>query len=169
VGSRHSGLTHTVEVVDRFLAAFNERDIPALTTLLLETVCIDVVGDGGERGQEANWIRFSFAGYDGRREDWHWAERRTLDAEAICVHLHRAGGVNVLEDVTRLNTDDRRVSHIRSYTYCPQTLEEAASRLGLPFVTHGYRAGLMRRYPRSPGDHQLTAKARLHRATLAAG
>jgi RNA polymerase sigma-70 factor (ECF subfamily) len=138
-GREDGGREPSLEVVDRFVAAFNERDIPALTTLLLETVSIDVVGDGGERGREANWIRFSFSGHDGQRQDWHWAERRMLDGEAICVHLHRDGGVEVLEDVTRLKTDDGRVSRIRSYCFCPQTLEEAASRLGLPFVTHGYR------------------------------
>ena len=129
----------SAQLVDRFVAAFNDRDIAALTSLLLETVSIDAVGDGGERGRKANWIRFSFAGHDGQREDWHWAERRMLDGEAICVHLHRAGGADVLEDVTRLDTDDGSVSRLRSYTFCPQTLEEAASRLNLPFVTHGYR------------------------------
>ena len=138
-GRADGGREVSVEVVDRFVAAFNERDIPALTSLLLETVSIDVVGDGGERGRDANWIRFTFPGHDGERRDWHWAERRMLDGEAICVHLHRADGADVLEDVTRLGTDDGGVSRIRSYTFCPQTLEEAASRLGLPFITHGYR------------------------------
>jgi RNA polymerase sigma-70 factor (ECF subfamily) len=128
-----------VEVVDRFVAAFNARDVAALTALLLETVSIDVIGDGGERGRKANWIRFSFDGHGGQLQDWHWAERRMLDGDAICVHLHRAGGAETLEDVTRLETHDGRVTRLRSYCFCPQTLEEAASRLGLPFVTHGYR------------------------------
>jgi RNA polymerase sigma-70 factor (ECF subfamily) len=129
------------KVVDRFVAAFNARDVAALTGLLLENVAIEVPPSGGERGRAANWISYTFSGHDGARTDWHWAERRELDGEAICVHLHKAGDDEVLEDITRLESADGLVTRIRSYCFCPQTLEAAAAALQLQFVTHGHRFG----------------------------
>jgi RNA polymerase sigma-70 factor (ECF subfamily) len=131
----------SVDVVDRFVAAFNGRDVAALTGLLLENAAIEVAPSGGERGQAVNWISYTFAGHDGARTDWHWAERRELDGEAVCVHLHKAGDEDVLEDITRLQTVDGVVTRIRSYCFCPQTLEAAAAALRLRFVTHGHRFG----------------------------
>jgi RNA polymerase sigma-70 factor (ECF subfamily) len=137
--SLDTGRAVDAKVVDRFIAAFNARDVAAVKGLLLETVTIDILGDGGERGYDANWFPFTFDGHDGQRQDWHWAERRELDGESICIHLHREGETSVLEDVTRLDTENGQVTRLRSYVFCPQALEEMASRLGLPFVTHGYR------------------------------
>jgi RNA polymerase sigma factor (sigma-70 family) len=50
------------ELVDRFVAAFNARDLPTLTSLLLGDVVFEARGVGGERGRDAIWLKCRASG-----------------------------------------------------------------------------------------------------------
>ena len=127
------------DLVDTFVEAFNARDIARVTALLLEQVSIEVQGVGGERGRDANWVRFSMLGYRGDRTDLHWVECRMFEAETIVLHLRQDGSRQVLEEVWRMDEEDGKIARIRDYCYCPETLREIATEFGLDVVTHGYR------------------------------
>ncbi|HXN85408.1 MAG TPA: sigma-70 family RNA polymerase sigma factor [Candidatus Binataceae bacterium] len=126
------------ELIDRFVDAFNAHDALTLAGLLLETVSIEVEGVGGERGRDANWIEFAMDGYSGDRWDGQWIERRTFEDEAIVVHWRKSDGQDAIEEVWRFEEEDGLIGRIRDYCYCPETLTEIASVLGVPVITHGY-------------------------------
>jgi RNA polymerase sigma-70 factor (ECF subfamily) len=119
-------------LVDRFVAAFNARDVPAVTALLLETVTIEVHGVGGGRGREGIWVASTLA------DPLERAERRDFHGEAIVLHFKGAGDAQRLTSLTRLDEDDGGVSRIRDYCYCPDTLAAVADELGLPVERTAY-------------------------------
>jgi RNA polymerase sigma-70 factor (ECF subfamily) len=126
------------DLIDAFVEAFNARDIARVTALLLEQVSIEVQGVGGERGRDANWVRFSMSGYRGDRIDIHWLECRMFEAEPLVLHLRKDESRQVLEEVWRMEEEDGEIARIRDYCYCPETLQEIATKFGLDVVTHGY-------------------------------
>jgi RNA polymerase sigma-70 factor, ECF subfamily len=111
-------------LVDRFVAAFNARDLAGVTATLLETVSIEVHGVGGGRGHEGVWAKSSLA--DGTR-----AEPREYHGEWLVLNLRDAAAEPELCGITRFEEVDGRVSRIQSYGYCPETLTHVADELGL--------------------------------------
>jgi RNA polymerase sigma-70 factor (ECF subfamily) len=126
------------ELIDTFVEAFNARDIARVTALLLEQVSIEVQGVGGERGRDANWVKFSMLGYRGDRTDIHWLECRMFEAEPLVLHFRKVQSRQVLEEVWRMEEQVGEIARIRDYCYCPETLREIATEFGLDVVTHGY-------------------------------
>lgn len=112
-------------LVDRFVAAFNAHDVPAVTALLLETVNIEVHGVGGGRGRKGVWVSSTLA------DPLERAERRDFHGEAIVLHFKGDGEARRLTSITRLDQADGGVSRIRDYCYCPDTLAVVADELGL--------------------------------------
>ena len=128
------------DLVDRFVEAFNARDIARVTALLLEQVSVEVQGVGGERGRDANWVRFSMLGYRGDRTDIHWVvECRMFEGEPLLLHFRKVESRQVLEEVWRMDEEDGKIARVRDYCYCPETLREIATEFGLDVLTHGYR------------------------------
>ena len=127
------------DLIDTFVEAFNARDIVRVTALLLEQVSIEVQGVGGERGRDANWVRFSMLGYRGDRTDIHWVECRVFEGEPLLLHFRKVESRQVLEEVWRMDEEDGKIARIRDYCYCPETLREIGAESGLDVVTHGYR------------------------------
>jgi RNA polymerase sigma-70 factor (ECF subfamily) len=119
-------------LVDRFVAAFNAHDVPAVTALLLETVSIEVQGVGGGRGREGVWVSSTLA------DPLERAERRDFHGEAIVLHFKGQGQARRLTSLTRLDEADGGVSRIRDYCYCPDTLAVVAGELGLPVQRPAY-------------------------------
>jgi RNA polymerase sigma-70 factor (ECF subfamily) len=132
--SRTSDETPAVSraLVDRFVAAFNAHDVPAVTALLLETVEIRVHGVGGSRGKLGVWVEKTLADPAER------VERHEIAGEPIVVHLMDGGGAWRLTSVTRLEEHEGGVSRILDYCYCPDTLALVATALNLPFERLGY-------------------------------
>ncbi|MGH6870291.1 MAG: sigma factor-like helix-turn-helix DNA-binding protein [Rhizomicrobium sp.] len=116
------------ELIDRFMAAFNARDVAAVTALLLEQVTISVPGVGGERGRDAVWIAASMS---------HGAihvERRRFADEWIVAHI----GGGTLVTATRLEESGGLIARATSYVHCPETLAVIAAELGLAAVAADY-------------------------------
>jgi len=51
-----------------------------------------------------------------------------------------AWGGEALEGVFRVQEEDGRISRVRSYSFCPETMREVAEALDLPVRTGMYRA-----------------------------
>jgi RNA polymerase sigma-70 factor (ECF subfamily) len=131
---RPRGQPASTELIDRFVAAFNARDIEAVTAVLLHSVIYEARGVGGERGREAIWINVNVA----RPPEVAW-ERAKVEGEDVAVGvLSTRSGRRVLTGVSRLEESEGRVSRHVGYFFCPQTLALIAAELGLDAANHGY-------------------------------
>ena len=140
----------TQELVDRFVDAFNARDLGTLTALLLENASAEVVGWGLGQGRDQlasrnGWLQKTLFGH----EPWALDQQkpaRVQRAECVLfqgepiVALWRTGedGEKV-EEFHRFEEKEGALSRIRDYGFCPETLAEVATALGFTFRTRGYR------------------------------
>lgn len=117
----------SVELIDRFVAAFAARDINAVTALLLETVTYEVQGVGTEHGRKGNWITINLANMDiaGVR-----SERLVLEGEQVVAGIYRSGANEYLVSLVRLEESEGKVARLINYFFCPDTLTCAATALG---------------------------------------
>jgi RNA polymerase sigma-70 factor (ECF subfamily) len=120
-------------LVDRFVEAFNARDASRVTSILLETVSIEVQGVGGGRGRDGVWVTSSLQG-EGIR-----AEAREYRGEWVVVNLRATGSAVELYGLTRFEEVDGRIARVKSYGYCPDTLAHVAAELGYPIGARRYR------------------------------
>ncbi len=140
----------TRELVDRFVDAFNARDLGTLTALLLENASAEVLGFGLGQGRDRlaspdGWLQKSLFGH----EPWALDAQepsRVQRAECVLfqgepiVALWRVGedGEKV-EEFWRFEEKEGGVTRIRDYCFCPETLAEVATTLGFTFRARGYR------------------------------
>jgi RNA polymerase sigma-70 factor, ECF subfamily len=121
------------ELLDRFVDAFNARDIARVTELLLDEVTLDVPGVGGERGKNMIWLSSSmeiepkFAGTEHANPV---AESILYQDEWIVLMWESPRSASVLGSVNRFEEQDGHFISIREYYYCPETLAEIAKQFG---------------------------------------
>jgi RNA polymerase sigma-70 factor (ECF subfamily) len=132
------------ELVDRFVDAFNAKDIPRLTALLLEDVSIEVQGAGGGRGRRAathkeyGWIPSSMGLSNKPADLSRRVESRIYRGEPILLAFRKTESGEALEEVWRLEANDGLVARIRDYCFCPETVVAIGSEFGLPTIRGGY-------------------------------
>jgi RNA polymerase sigma-70 factor, ECF subfamily len=121
-------------VVDALAEAFTAYDLDRLADLFRPDATSEVLGVVDEVGRDR--IRAGSLHHTLVLEtDVRWrAEVRSLDDEPL-VLLWDDGSVG---DVLRVETADGAVARLRWYYFCPETLAEVASRLGVPYRAHGY-------------------------------
>lgn len=128
------GQPASAELIDRFIAAFNARDVEAVTAVLLGSVIYEARGVGGERGRDAIWVNVNVA----RPPEVAW-ERARVDGEDVAVGvLTTRSGRRVLMGVSRLEEIEGRVSRHVGYFFCPETLALVGAQLGVDTANHGY-------------------------------
>jgi RNA polymerase sigma-70 factor (ECF subfamily) len=139
----------SVAVVDRFVDLFNAADKPGLLALVLDNATVDNIAVGVEWGREGHRsARSWFDGALGGHPEWPgWfqfeaqrVERALFKGEPIVLHFHTRKGREMLDAVTRLEDEGGRVSHMRSYGFCPETMLEIGRELGIEVLTGLYRA-----------------------------
>jgi len=121
------------DLINRFIAAFNARDIRAVTALLSETVIYEASGVGGEMGHGATWVAVNV-----ERPPGVVSERHVFEGEEIVVGVIEGRGGKVLLGVSRLEQADGRVSRHVGYFFTPETLVLVAEALGMRAANHGY-------------------------------
>jgi RNA polymerase sigma-70 factor (ECF subfamily) len=131
------------EVVDRFVAALNNRDVEAIRALCLADVTVDMVGgasfDGFEQGrttlEHAHYVnpQISFG------ESPHW---RTIEylGEPIAIGFRTLGGVEGLNEIWRFEMGDGSVARLRLYCFSPDVLAEVARNIGVPALRRPYQS-----------------------------
>jgi len=119
-------------LVDRFIDAFNSRDVPTLTAVLTETCSIEVPGVGGGRGRRGGWAEAS-VGHAG-------AELRPgiYRGENVVLFFQAGEDPPRLYDVVRLGEADGLVSRVVHHCFCPDTVAVIGAELGLPTMSIGY-------------------------------
>ena len=123
------------DLLDRFVAAFNARDVQTVVSLLLDTTTYDVPGVGGERGnKQLIWANVP--------------QPRTISAEPVMyqgewmvVFWIGAGSERALGSVDRFEEEDGHIARIINYYYCPDTIKEIAAELGVRTLPQGASQG----------------------------
>lgn len=129
-------------LLDRWCAAFNARDLNGLAALMLQDAEAEVVGMVQEYGRDQ--IR------DGSLEHTMFdeagnpqAQVATFRGEPVVLlwYTVQEGETTrrVVRDVLRFEQAEGGVRRLRYYYFCPQTLAEVTTELGLPLVDNGYR------------------------------
>ena len=137
-------------LVDRFIDLYDARDAKGLAALMLETGSVENVGEALQRGAESFYAteRNILGGLlHGHADEWpgdlDWSsqriEGRELDGEPIGCIFIRFRGTDHLMAVMRFEEVEGRVSRLRIYGFCPETMREVAERLGTPVLTGIYR------------------------------
>ncbi len=128
-------------VVMQFVEAFNARDFDALRNILLEGATGEIQGCCHEFGRDS-MVDGSLA-HTLSESGAPRAERRELFGEPVILiwYTYKKGNqdAEVIRDCVRLETSDGRISRLRYYYFCPETLKEIAGTLKVPLLDNGYR------------------------------
>jgi RNA polymerase sigma-70 factor (ECF subfamily) len=138
------------ELLDRFIALYDARDLGGLVALMLHGASAENPGNSFHVGPDPaeGFPRFLHAVVHGHAE---WPPRfqpesarlvrSEFEGEPIVLGLRTyPGREEALTSIFRFEEEDGRIARIRSYAFCPETLREVGASLGLPVLTGLYRA-----------------------------
>lgn len=124
-------------LVQRYLDAFNRRDVDGLAGLLHEGATCEIVGVATEIGREVihrNSLRETFL------------EERPMQAitgrfagEPVVGILFQTAGEWALGWVIRLDEEEGAITRMWSYFFTPELIAQCAADWGYPAISHGYR------------------------------
>jgi RNA polymerase sigma-70 factor (ECF subfamily) len=135
-------------LVDQFVAAYNELDLAGMLSLMLDSAQVENVGCGVQIGREAfsskdGWFHAAVYGHP----EWPtWLQyesprmqRAFVGGEPVALGFTTRKGKEALEQVMRFDEAEGRITRLRGYAFCPQTIQEIGDTLGLPVRTGLYR------------------------------
>ncbi len=146
----------TPAALDAFVSAFEQRDLAAVTALLLDTSTVEVVGvttEYGKRGQitwgmmfgserlaagvgvEARFVQGALPASPRREVRIHRGEPIVL-----AWYAHADGEYVRASD--RVELDGDGIARLRNYFFTPDVLAEVCAELGVPFRSNGYSFSL---------------------------
>jgi RNA polymerase sigma-70 factor (ECF subfamily) len=145
--------------LDSFCAAFNAGDLDRLTSLLLDSAVVEVVGAATQYGPEAarrtvlTGMLFGSRlmadpaariGMDPRFRQGVLPELPRCEARAhrgrwLLLHWYKHRDGEVVRAVTTLDLDGDRVARLANYFYTPDFLVDLGGELGVPVRVNGYR------------------------------
>jgi RNA polymerase sigma-70 factor (ECF subfamily) len=126
-------------VLDAFCDAFNARDLPRLTALLLDTATMEFPGFKIEYGVEEvragslSGTLFGCPAGHGPAVQPR-CELRAHRGEAILLWWWG----DEVHAIVRAEVEGDRIARLRDYHHSPDVLTEVCRELGVPFRTHGY-------------------------------
>lgn len=138
----------SVELVDRFVAAYQAADVQGLLGLMLDNGTVENVGCGVNLGRDGFGGRSGFFHkLVGGHPEWpaEFAyesarlERRIFHDEPVALAFCTRRGREALEQCFRFEEQDGRISHLRGYAFCPETMRAIGEELGLRVRTGLYR------------------------------
>jgi len=144
-------------VLDAFCAAFNAGDIDRLTSLLLDTASVEVVGATTQYGPEAARRTVLFGmlfgvkymtgeermpGLDPRFyatvvQRAPRVEARLHRGEWVILHWYAHEDGEAVRAITRVDADGDGIARIQNYFYNPELVAEVCSELGVPSRSNG--------------------------------
>jgi RNA polymerase sigma-70 factor (ECF subfamily) len=146
-------------VLDAFCDAFNARDLDRLTTLLLDSASVEVVGASGEYGPTAARRGMLYgmlfgserlAESDTRPGIEPRFKQGALGSSPRCeLRRHRGETLMLLwyahhdgeavRAINRVEVDGDAIARIQNYFYTPDFLADVCGELNVPFRVNGYR------------------------------
>jgi len=138
--SLENRLNPSEELIERFVVAFNSRDLECLAALLREDAVAETIGMGTSHGRNA--IRDSSLYYCLFLEKGNArTESRTFNGEPIAVVWYEDlddPRKQSVREVFRFEERDGLISRICFFCFCPETETEILNTLDLPFESLGY-------------------------------
>lgn len=138
------------ELLDRFIARYNARDVPGLVALMLDGAPAENVGNSVHVGRDdvgagtPHFLHKVVHGHDEwppqTRPDAVRMARGAFEGEPVVLLFATRWGDEALEVVFRFEEHDGRIARIRAYGFCPETVRAVGEVLGLPVRTGLYRA-----------------------------
>jgi RNA polymerase sigma-70 factor (ECF subfamily) len=146
-------------VIDAFCAAFNAGDLDRLTSLLLDTAVVQVVGATTQYGPQAarrtvlygmlfGSERMATADHNGGIEARFMqgvmpsaprVERVSHRGEWALLHWYAHQDGEAVRAITRIVADGDRVAHVQNHFFNPDFVAEVCGELHVPFRSNGYR------------------------------
>jgi RNA polymerase sigma-70 factor (ECF subfamily) len=137
------------ELLDRFIARYNARDVAGLTALMLEGGSAENVGNSFHVGLDPTegvprFLRAVVHGHpewpaEFQRESAR-LERVLFEGEPILLAFATYRGREALQAIFRFEEQDGRIARIRAYGFCPETMRAVGEALGLRVHAGIYRA-----------------------------
>jgi RNA polymerase sigma-70 factor (ECF subfamily) len=138
------------ELLDRFVECCRAKDLHGLAALLLDGASVENVGEALQFGRETferTRLNILWHVVNGHPE---WPaefqpesvrlERGEFEGEPILLGFATYRGREALRGVFRFEEQDGRISRLRSYGFCPETMRALGETLGLRVVTGLYHA-----------------------------
>ncbi len=128
------------KLVERFIGLMKASDLPGMLELMLDTATIETLGQLVEVGREqfsqkGSWLWQSVHVHpelppEIRPKKWE-NELAVYDGEPVMLSFTDQLGPRVLVSITRFEEVEGKVSRIRAYYFCPETMREVGETLGL--------------------------------------
>jgi RNA polymerase sigma-70 factor (ECF subfamily) len=148
-------------VLDAFCEAFNARDVDRLTTLLLDSAAVEVVGAtteygghgrilqgmlfGSKRMAEADKVGGIEARFmQGVLPTSPRCEVRAHRGEPILLVWYAHSDGEAVRAINRVEIDDDRIVALKNYFFTPDFIAEVCRELDVPFRSNGYHWWLPR-------------------------
>jgi len=128
-------------VIDAFVTAFNARDLTGIVALLAPDAEQEIVGVYHDTGEAAANNILTHTVDDPTMREMAF---ETVGDERIAVIRYEAakGAPRTVGDALRFDTTtDGKISRIRWYYFCPDSLRAIGDELGEPATSWGYRYG----------------------------
>jgi RNA polymerase sigma-70 factor, ECF subfamily len=150
--------------IDAFCAAFNARDLDRLTSLLLDSATVEVVGATSSFGSDETRGQMLRGMLFGSERLANAATQGGIEARFVCgalptppraeARVHRGEAIVLLwyahrdgEHVRAINravADGERIGSLRNYFFTPDLIAEVCGELGVSYRPNGYRWWLSR-------------------------
>jgi len=150
--SRHERFP-SKELLDRFVNLFAAHDVDGLAELLLDNVSVEVVGVGQILGRDAargegSWLErclFGHPDWPGDYNDYTAQEAKSVlfEGEPVVQLWRTRPDGQTFEEIWRFEEEEGRVSRIRDYCFCPETLKVFSEHFNVPLHTYGYRPPIL--------------------------
>jgi RNA polymerase sigma-70 factor, ECF subfamily len=135
-------------LIDKFIHCFEARDVDGLLSLMRDGAVAENVGNSLHRGNEPNGLpRFVNAVVNGH-PDWPpetqfesaRMKRVEFEGEQVVLVFVSRKGREALANVFRFEASEGKISRLRAYGFCPDTIRAVGEILGLRVFTGLYRA-----------------------------
>jgi len=131
------------EQVDRFVVALAAKDLATLEAICSSDVTVELVGGAELETFAGSRMFFEHAHFVlpqlGFGANPHWSVT-LYDGEPIVIGFRTLDGIEGLNEIHRIEESDGRITRVRCYCFCPDTLRVVADRLGLQALPRPYRS-----------------------------
>jgi len=150
---RPAGPLPSKAIVERFLSALSAKDLDTLKAICADDLSVELVGGVELEGFERSRTFFEHAHMElaipGFPVKPRWELREYL-GEWLVLGFRRVNDAEGINEVHRLEESDGRISRVRCYCFCPDTLKVLGEHLGLPALARMYRSPMPEDFAKQP-------------------
>ncbi len=130
-------------LVASFMTALQQTDLDTLKAICVSDLNVEMVGGAEMASFDASKMFFQHAHFVmpelGFGENPHW-QLVDYSGETIVLGFRTLNGVEGINEVHRLQVLDGKITRVRCYCFCPDTLRAIGEDLGLAALARPYRS-----------------------------